>query len=188
MHVWPLLGRLGLPQVLLMRGAFLPQKSDLEPLGQPKITQRGGYGLKTLPITVYAWAPLISNILTPSGAISASKLVQCHQQWGCGGCFRVKTLISREPEEGPNDPKVVKHVSTPLYCIEFWLTVRSKCKKVDFKVSFETIKWSPICRPLEQEPPREEQFPLNFLRKAKQIHQCELVRNILHISDIYYMI
>ena len=76
-----------------MRGAFLPQKSDLDPLGQPKIAQRGGYGLKTLPITIYEWAPLILNILAPFGATSASKLMKCHQQWGYGGCFWVKTPI-----------------------------------------------------------------------------------------------
>ena len=87
-HFWAILG---LPQVLLMKGAFLPQKSDLDPLRQPRIAQRGGYGLKTLPITIYAWAPLISIILTPFGAISASKLAQCHQQWDYGGCFKVKT-------------------------------------------------------------------------------------------------
>ena len=89
----PTVRRRQVSRAALLRGAFLPQKSDLDPLGQPKTAQRGGYGLKTLPITIYAWAPLISNILTPFGAISASKLAQCHQQWGYGGCFRVKTPI-----------------------------------------------------------------------------------------------
>ena len=82
----------------LMRGAFLPQKSELGPLGQPGIAQKGGYGLKTLPITISAWAPLkTSNIWTPFGVILASKLVQCHQQWDYGGCFRVMGSVLFSP-------------------------------------------------------------------------------------------
>ena len=109
-HVCPLLGHLGLCQVLLIRWAFFSLKQPFRPSQRTKNCPHWIKWSKTLPSTICVLATLISNIFIPFWAILISAWAQCHCQWGYNGCFGVKRPISwGVPEKGLNGPKVGKH-------------------------------------------------------------------------------
>ena len=109
-YVCPLLGYLGLCQVLLIRWAFFSLKQPFRPSGRTKNCPHWIKWSKTLPSTICVLATLISNIFIPFWAILISAWAQCHCQWGYNGCFGVKRPISwGVPEKGLNGPKVGKH-------------------------------------------------------------------------------
>ena len=103
-------------------GHFYPKRVILTPcqgLEQPKITQRGGYGLKTLPITIYAWAPTNIKHLDPFWGNFSIKIGAMPSTMGLWWLFRGQNAHLMKRTWGrPKWPKSVQICILTLFLIQ----------------------------------------------------------------------
>ena len=107
---------------------FYPKRVILTPcqgLEQPKITQRGGYGLKTLPITIYAWAPTNIKHLDPFWGNFSIKIGAMPSTMGLWWLFRGQNahLMKRtwgRPKWPKSDQTCIKHCLISREGIWWW--------------------------------------------------------------------